>query len=126
MKWMKILMGSCKVLLLQMQPNLFSHLKLVWNPVLIVLLLVLSIGFLQNIMDLLADVLNPLNKLDGFIGLRLNMVILFLCGHKGKCDINETQWLKSQPHLKGAVVGRAMKSYVIAMLNIGENIIPCV
>jgi hypothetical protein len=30
-------------------------------------LLVLSIGFLQNLMDLLADVLNPLNESGGFV-----------------------------------------------------------
>jgi hypothetical protein len=36
-------------------------------------LLVLSIGFLQNLMDLLVDVLNLLNESGGFVGLRLNM-----------------------------------------------------
>jgi hypothetical protein len=40
---------------------------------LIMALLVLSIGFLQNIMDLLADFLNPLNESSGFVGLRMNM-----------------------------------------------------
>jgi hypothetical protein len=34
--------------------------------------------------------------------------------------------LKSQPHLKGVVVGRAMEGSVVAMLNIGETLIPCV
>jgi hypothetical protein len=52
-------------------------------------------------MDLLVDVLNPFNELGGFVGLRLNMGRLCLCGCKGQCDINGTQWLKSQPHLKG-------------------------
>jgi hypothetical protein len=38
-----------------------------WYPVLIMALLVLSIGFLQNLMDLLEDVLNPLNESGGFV-----------------------------------------------------------
>jgi hypothetical protein len=76
-------------------------------------------------MDLLVDVLNPFNKLGGFVSLRLNMGIFFLCGRKGQCDINGTQWLKSQPHLKGVVVGRAMERSVVVVLNIGETLIPC-
>jgi hypothetical protein len=58
------------------------HLKLMRYPVLIMELLVLSIGFLQDLMDLLADVLNPLNEYSGFVGLRMNMGIFFLCGCK--------------------------------------------
>jgi hypothetical protein len=54
----------------------------VWYPVLIMSLLVLSIGFLQNLMDLLEDVLNPLNESGGFVGLRLNMGRVCLCGGK--------------------------------------------
>jgi hypothetical protein len=49
---------------------------------LIMALLVLSIGFLQNLMDLLADVLNLLNESGGFVSLRLNMGRFFLCGCK--------------------------------------------
>jgi hypothetical protein len=45
-------------------------------------LLVLSIGFFQNILDLLVDVLNPLNESSGFVGLRLNMGRVCLCGGK--------------------------------------------
>jgi hypothetical protein len=71
-------MGSCKVLFLQMQPNLVTYLKLVGNPMLIMALLVLSIGFLQNIMDLLVDVLNPFNEFGGLVSLRLSMGI-FSC-----------------------------------------------
>jgi hypothetical protein len=89
-KYTKLLMGSCKEILLQMQPNLVSHLKLVWHLVLILALLVLIIGFLQNIMDLLEDVLNPINKLGGFFGLRLNMGRFCLTSRKGQCDINGT------------------------------------
>jgi hypothetical protein len=32
----------------------------------------------------------------------------------------------TQPHLKGVVVDRAMESFVLVALNIGENLIPCV
>jgi hypothetical protein len=71
---------------------------------LIMALLVLSIGFLQNIMDLLVDVLNPFNEFGGLVGLRLSMGIFFLCGCKGQCYINGAQWLKSQAHLKRVVV----------------------
>jgi hypothetical protein len=46
--------------------------------VLIMALLVLSIGFLQNLMDLLVDVLNPINESGGFVSLRMNMGI-FVC-----------------------------------------------
>jgi hypothetical protein len=35
--------------------------------------LILHIGFLQNLMDLLVDVLNPLNESSDFVGLRMNM-----------------------------------------------------
>jgi hypothetical protein len=44
--------------------------------------LVLSIGFLQNIMDPLADVLNPINEFGGFVGLILHMGRLCSCGGK--------------------------------------------
>ena len=43
-------------------------------------LLVLRIGFLQNLLDLLVDVLNPLNESGGFVGLRMNMGIVCMCG----------------------------------------------
>jgi hypothetical protein len=58
-------------------------------------LLVLSIGFLQNLMDLLADVLNPLNESGGFVNLRLNMGRFLLCGYKRSYNINGTQALES-------------------------------
>ena len=47
---------------------------------LIMELLVLSIGLLQNIMDRLVDLLNQLNESGGFVGLRLNMGRVCLCG----------------------------------------------
>jgi hypothetical protein len=53
---MKILMGSCEALFLQMQPYLIiSHVKCVWHPMLIMALLVLGIGFLQIFMNLLLN-----------------------------------------------------------------------
>jgi ABC-type enterochelin transport system permease subunit len=45
-EWMKLLMGPHKAFFLQVQPNFISHLKLVWHPVLIMVLLVLGIGLL--------------------------------------------------------------------------------
>jgi hypothetical protein len=63
----ELLMGSCKVFFLEMYPDLVSHLKLVWYPLLIMVLLVLSIDFLKNLMDLLEDVLNLLNESGGFL-----------------------------------------------------------
>jgi hypothetical protein len=45
-------------------------------------LLVLSIGLFKNLMELLEDVLNPLNESCGFVGLRLNMGRF--CLHGGK------------------------------------------
>ena len=47
---------------------------------LIMALLVLSIGFPQNIMDLLSNVLNILNELGGFVGLYVSMREFNLCG----------------------------------------------
>lgn len=66
-------MGSCEELFLQIQPYLISHLNLVWNPMLIMSLFVLGIGFLQNIVDLLEDVLDPFNEFVLFFSLELCM-----------------------------------------------------
>ena len=86
-----------------MQPNLITHLEFVWNPMLIMALLVLGIGFLQNIMDLLSDVMNLFNEPRGFVGLYVSMRGFVLCGCKGKSYINGAQWLKSQAYLKWVV-----------------------
>ena len=45
-EWAKLPMGSCKAFFLQVQPNFVAHLKLMWNPMLIMALLVLVIGLL--------------------------------------------------------------------------------
>jgi hypothetical protein len=81
-KWMELPMGPCKAFFLKMELDLVSHLKLVQYLMLIMALLVLNIGFLQNCMDLLEDVLNLLNESGGFFGLKLNMGRIFLCGCK--------------------------------------------
>jgi hypothetical protein len=104
-EWKKILMGSFKEFFLQVQPNFISHLKLVWHSMLIMALLVLGIGLMQNILNLLADVMDSFNEPGGFVDLSFHMGQFFLCGCKGYCNIHGTQWLKSQPHLKGVVVG---------------------
>jgi hypothetical protein len=71
------------------------------------------------------DVLNPLNESSGFVSLRLNMGRVCLCGGKRYCNINGTQGLESQPHLKWAMTGGAMESHVVTVFNIGETLIPC-
>ena len=97
------MIGSNKTFLLYMQLDLLSHLKLMWCPMLIMTFFVLSIGFIHDIMNLLVDVLNVFNKLDGLINFVLNMSKFYLCSCKMHCNINGTQWLKSQTHLKGVV-----------------------
>ena len=91
----------------------------------IMALLVLSIGFLQNLLDLLADVLNPLNESGGFVDHKLIRERFCLCGGKRECNINGSQGLESHPHLKWAMVGGAMESPVVIVLNTGETSIPC-
>ena len=66
-----------------MQPNLIPHLELVWNPMLVMSLLVFSIGLIQNFMDLLADVMDSFNKSGGLINLGLSMGRFLPCGCKG-------------------------------------------
>jgi hypothetical protein len=72
-KRMKLVVGSSKAFLLQMQPHFVAHLEVVWHPMLIMSLLVLSIGSVQDVMNLLADVLNVLNEVVCLICLRLDM-----------------------------------------------------
>ena len=65
--------GVSKVFLLQMQPHFVAHLEVVWHPMLIMSLLVLSISSVQDVMNLLEDVLNVLNEVVFLICLRLDM-----------------------------------------------------
>jgi hypothetical protein len=87
--------------------------------------LVLSIGFLQNLLDLLVDVLNLLNESGGFVDRRLIRGRVFLCGGKRKCNINGSQGLESQTHLKWAMVGGTMERPIVAMLDIWKTLFPC-
>jgi hypothetical protein len=50
---------------------------------LIMVLLVLGIGLLQNILNLLADVMDPLNEPSSFVGFSLSMGRVSLGGRKG-------------------------------------------
>jgi hypothetical protein len=88
-------------------------------------LLVLNIEFLQNLVDLLADVLNPFNESGGFFDRRMIMGRVFLCGGKRKCKINGSQGLESRTHLKWAMASGAMESLVVTVLNIGKTLVPC-
>ena len=80
---MKLVMGSCEPLFLQMQSKLIPNLELVWNPMLVMSLLVFSIELLQNVMDLLADVMDSFKKYGGLIGLSLGTGRFILCGCNG-------------------------------------------
>jgi hypothetical protein len=73
LEWTKLAMGSSEALLLQIQPHFVTHLEVVWHPMLIMSLLVLSIGSVQDFMNLLADVLNVLNEVVFLFSLRLDM-----------------------------------------------------
>jgi hypothetical protein len=88
-------------------------------------LLVLSIGFLKKFLDMLADVLNPLNESGGFVDRRLIMGRVCLYGGKRKCNTNGSQGLESQPHLKWAMAGGAMERPIVTVLNLGETLVPC-
>jgi hypothetical protein len=67
MEWVNLPMGPCKVFFLQVKPNFVSHLKLMWHSMLSMALLVLGIRILYNILNLLEDVLYPLNELGVFV-----------------------------------------------------------
>jgi hypothetical protein len=87
-------------------------------------LLVLSIGFLQNLLALLMDVLNPLNEYGGFVDQRLIRGRFCLCGGKRKWNINGPQGFKSRTHLKWSMFGGTMDSDVVIVLDIWETLIP--
>jgi hypothetical protein len=54
-------------------------------------------------MNLLADVLDLINETSGFVSFSWSRRLFGRGDHKGKCNIYGTQWLESQPHLKGVV-----------------------
>lgn len=106
-----------------MQPNYVTHLKLLWNPMLIMSLLLLGIGLLKDVMNLLAYVLDVFNKPICFISLRLYMCGFCLCSRMRHDNINQKQWLKSQNHLKWTATNQAIESFVIVLLHIGKALI---
>jgi hypothetical protein len=92
---------------------------------LIMVLLVLSIGYLQNILDLFADVLNLLNETSDFLDRRLIKGRVCMCGGKRESNINGSQGFESQTHLKWAMDDGTMESPVVTMLDIGETLVLC-
>jgi hypothetical protein len=91
----------------------------------IVVIPILGIGFLQNIMNLLLDVLDSLDKFGYSINLGLSMGGLCLCKCNGQSYVNVGQWLEPQAHLKRVVANRVVEGFVVAMLNIRKALIPC-
>ena len=72
-EWVNLAVGSSKVLLLKMWPHVVTHLEVVLHLILIMSLLVLSIGSVQYVMNLLANVLNALNEFVFLRNFRLDM-----------------------------------------------------
>ena len=62
-----------------MQPNLILDLELVWNLMMVMLLLLISIVLLENVMDILVDVMDSFNKYGGLINLSVSMGRFLLC-----------------------------------------------
>jgi hypothetical protein len=118
-------MVSYEELFLQMKPYLISHLKHFWYSMLIMVFLVLGIGFIQNIMNFLLDLLNFPNKFGFSIKIGVSMGGLFLCIYNEQSYDNGGQWLESQAHLKRVVANRVVEGYFVAMLNIRKASIPC-
>lgn len=92
-----------------------THLELVWHLMLIMTLLVLSMGSIQYVMDLLADVLNVLNEVIISVRFELDMSQIFLSNCKWYGYINGTDWLESQSHLKMVLPSGDMESFVVVM-----------
>ena len=86
----KLAVGSSKALLLEMKPNFVSHMELVRHSMEIMSLLVLSIGSIQYVMNLLADVLNALDEVFCFVSFRLDMSQISLSSCKWHGYVNGT------------------------------------
>jgi hypothetical protein len=69
--------------------------------------------------------MNPFNEFGGFFDCRLIRGKVFLCGGKRKCNINGSQGLESQTHLKWAMADGTMESPIVIFLDILETLIPC-
>jgi hypothetical protein len=66
-------MGGRKAVFLQMQPYLATNMKHVWNSMLVMSMFLFGIGLLQDIMNLLLEVLDWLNKFGCSIFLHLSL-----------------------------------------------------
>ena len=95
MKWVKLLVGLGEMLFLQVQPNLITHFEGMWKLMLIMALLILSIGSLQDVLDLFMNVLNSFNEPSCSVCLCVLMGRVVLCGCKWEGDINGSQGLES-------------------------------
>jgi hypothetical protein len=73
----------------------------------------------------LEDVLNPLSESGGFFNHRLIRGRFFLCGGKRKCNVNGSQALESQTHLKSDMADGTMERSVVTMFDIWVTLIPC-
>jgi hypothetical protein len=87
--------------------------------------LALGIVFLQYVMELLEDVINPFNKYSFLISLILRMGRFFLCEYNGKRYVNWAQRMEPQAYLKRAMDSIDMKGSMVSMLNIRKTLIPC-
>jgi hypothetical protein len=85
----------------------------------------LSIGFLQNLLDMLVDVLNPLNESGGFVDRKLIMGRVCLCCDNRNCNINGSQGLESRTHLKWDMVHGTMENPVVVVLDLWKTLVPC-
>jgi hypothetical protein len=112
--------GECEALFLQMQPHFITNLKLVWNTMLVMSLLILGIGFLQDIMNLLLDVLDLFKKIGYHICLGLRMGILFMCICNEKSYINGGQWME---FMKRVVSNRYVEGSIVSMFNKWKTLI---
>lgn len=90
---------------------------------LIMPLLVLEIGLIKDVVHLLEDVLDAFNKIGCFISLGLDMCGLCLCSLMRHDNINQTQWLKTQTHLKRIAASQAMERFFINVSQIREVLI---
>jgi hypothetical protein len=124
-EWVELLMGFSKALFLQMKPYLIYHLKLLSYPMLIVVLLIHGIGFMQNIMILLLDVMDSFNEFGFLINLGLSMGGILSCDCNGQSYVNGGQWMEPQGHLKRVVANRSVEGSIVAMLKIRKALIPC-
>jgi hypothetical protein len=106
-----------------MQPHLVTNQKLVRNLMLVMSLLILGIGLLQDIMNLLLEVLDPFKKFGFSVYLGLIMGGLHWGRWNEHSYINGGQWLEPQAHRKRVVSNGVVEGFVIAMLNIWNTLI---